>query len=222
VKPNRTDQSTNHATHAGRKLFSGFIALVLSGCPASAVTLPLTIHAFGREQMGAAVVVGLIPALAAILIISAVVMAFTVATLVTIGRIAAGTSAASSCVDDLFAWMVNPLISLISLTSFKPRRRAAEAQPTPNPLPAVPVAARKEIEAVYWQLKREQDAKIAAAPVEAEVTEHATTEAKVIPPDTETNNPVEPYRARHAKQETTDAEATSDVPLRELELSAAA
>jgi hypothetical protein len=200
----RTTQQSTTATPSSRKFTTGPIALVLGLAPtASAVTLPTTVHALGHYDMGLAVIIGMAPALGSFLIVvtlaAAYLTAFLVGVLVTLGRLLSGRNDAANCVEDLFRHVINPPIYLLTLTPVKPARsvradvKRATGRSAESPLPAVPGAARKEFEALYWKIKRETGIEPEASPDTASPAEPIME--PVIEPV------IEPYCGRHAKPE---------------------
>jgi hypothetical protein len=195
VKRSTTRQSTT-ATPSVRKFTGGPIAIALGLTPtASALTLPISVHALGHNDMGLAVITGMAPALASLLIVvtvtTAYLAAFLLALLATLGRLLLGRDSAATCVEDLFRHVINPPISILTLTPVKAIRpttaatKRGRATAAESPLPAVPGAARKEIESLYWKLKRETG-------IEPEVRREVVPTAEPV---------IAPSRGRHAGPE---------------------
>jgi hypothetical protein len=203
-----TSRQSTTATPSGRKFTSGPIALALAPT-ASAFTLPFSVHALGRNDMGLAVIIGIAPALASLLIVvtlaTAYAVAFLVAVLVTFGRLLRGRVDAATCVEDLFRHVINPPISIWTLTPVKAVRSATSATKrgtatvAESPLPAVPGAARNEIESLYLKIKREMG-------IEPEAKPEVVPEPVVPEPEV-----IEPSRGRHAKPEAAEPEAALKV-----------
>jgi hypothetical protein len=199
-KPTR--QSTT-ATPSSGKYIGSIIAVVLGLLPTTSVfTLPPSIHAYGHSDMG--VIIGMAPALATLIVVVSLCTCYLLmnllAVLATIGRLVLGRDAAATSIADLMGTVVNPLISLITLTPYKaPRPGAASTKRLAageSLLPAVPIAARTEVEALYWELKREREDKPEPEPVSVPAAEPVT----------------EPSHGKHAKPEDAEASATEAEP----------
>lgn len=186
----------------GRALTLGGLGLSSS---ATAVTLPAAAHLLGHRSPALAVIVGIAPALPAVLAVTAVVatylVASTVAILTTVGRVIRGNSPAATCLDDLFGWLTNAPISLLTVTPLKPPTRRAQRGPhTPavSPLPAAPIAARKEDERLYWETIQRQ---AAARP-------RGARDDVALPGDPITQ-PMPRVQGRHARAGTTEPSPTA-------------
>lgn len=134
--------------------------LAVMAPPATAVTLPAALHAFGHRSLSEAVAIGLAPVWLVLLVVAPVVAIYTivslVAVLVTMGRVLLPGPGPASCVDDLYRWIVNPVISLLTLTPFTPptRRAKAASKSMPkaaDPLPPAPGSALDEDDRLYWE-----------------------------------------------------------------------
>ncbi len=167
-------QEATTATPISHLLTANRIRVLIFGllAPATAVTLPLTVHTIGRYDMPLAVTVGVAPAVPALLLCivgAGYLMALLVSVLVTLGRIARGSpadSASARAVEDLFRWVFNPPIALLTLTPIPPASpdtAARDARAEVSPLPAAPGAASKESETVYYKLLKEMKFEAEAA-----------------------------------------------------------
>jgi hypothetical protein len=163
--------------------------------------------------MALALAVGLAPALPVLLVVVAVVgtylMASTLASIITMGRVIRGNSTAAACLDDLFVWIINAPISLLTLTQLKPPVRRAKpvsrAAPAISPLPAAPVAARNEDEPVYWNT------------LQRKLSEPGGARDDVKLPGDRVTQPMQQARGRHARQDTAEVGASVlDAPLPEM------
>jgi hypothetical protein len=62
-------------------------------------------------------------------------------------------------VDELFRWIINAPIALLTLTPLKPMARPAKPEiktPALAPLPATPGATRAQAEHIFWQLMQDK------------------------------------------------------------------
>lgn len=117
--------------------------------------------------MSFALAVGLAPALPLLLVAVAFVVMYAVvsvvAVLATIGRVLRAGSDVGCCLDDLYGWIVNAPIALLTLTPMRrPARRpgGASRKKVVEPLPAVPPdAVRNDDEPVYWRTFQSRSAR---------------------------------------------------------------
>jgi hypothetical protein len=156
VKPKSSRASTT-GTPKARNVTIGRSFLFGASLLSPVVSVPVSVHYAGRAGTPAAVALGLIPALPALVPIVTLAAIFIlnslVATAVTIGRVLRHNYTAAECVDDMFTWTVNPLISLLTLQPFKPpaREKPTRAKPDLSALPAAPGRARNQGEEIYYE-----------------------------------------------------------------------
>jgi hypothetical protein len=169
VKPTITRRSTT-ATPAGRFAVGRATAIGAGlASSATAVTLPAAIHALGHRNMPLALAIGVAPALPLLLVIAAVTMMYVTASAaavaVTIGRVIRGRTETAICVDELFRWIINAPIALLTLTPLKPMARTPSRTTSAVPaLPAALGAARKQGTPVYWETLQEMMNRPGGAP----------------------------------------------------------
>jgi hypothetical protein len=212
VKRNTVHESTTGAPATQKAMASRAWPLGL-GLLSSAITLPVSVHFVGHASGPLAVGVGLIPALPATLVVvtSATIylLAEVVAIVVTVGRVMRHNFTAAECIDDMFIWIVNPLISLLSLQPYKPpRRKTKSTARASNPLPAVPGAARRADEPFFWRTMQSQAERPGGArtdvplPGDPVITPTAHVRGRHARPDQETDAKLRSDDARTAKAAT--------------------
>ena len=161
MNPTAPPASTT-ATPPSRKITARVAVL---GCitlspPASMFAIVATLHALGPGHWTEAILVGLVPALPALMMATVIVMwavSMLAALLVQLGRaLRPGRLDASECFNEFFYdWLTSTAIAIITLTPAKrpPRRTTATKPRTAEPAPIPPVSAaamRREDESLYW------------------------------------------------------------------------
>ena len=213
MKRSPSAQSTTAAPVSRIFTTGRLTALVVGlGSPATAVTLPASVHALGHYNMALAVTLGAAPAvlalLALVLVLSLLTIYFTAlaaalsaAGLVALSRLLRiGSGAPVSTAQDVISVVINPLIALGTMSSLSPvlrPERPAEqlaASEGASPLPAVPGAARIEAEPFFRKLAREM-------PRAAGGLREATTVPEPVVP---------PSRGRHARPETAEVQTSPE------------